>query len=97
MKHVLKTTVLAGLLGLGAVIAATGSASAAYTTTRCDGDFCRVVRCEDDGDFCRTISSYDRDSYHRHYFTGSAYWRDRALDRHWTCDAFGDDCHWSYY
>ena len=100
MKHVLKTTALAGLLGLGAVVAATGSASA-YTTTRCDGDSCRVVRCDDDGDYCRTVSFYDRDSYRRHYYTGSSYWRGGDYyyrhNRHWVCDEDGDDCRWSYY
>jgi len=98
MKHVLKTAVLASLLGLGAVVVATGSAYAAYTTTRCDGDSCHVVRCDDDGDFCRTVSYFDRDSDRRHYYTSSSYWRDRDYynHRHWICDADGDDCRWSY-
>ena len=103
MKHVLKTTVFAGLLGLGAVVAATGSASARYTTTSFYGDTCRVVSCDNDGDFCRTISTYDRDSYRRHYSTHSGYWRYRNgyynngyyNHRRWTCDADGDRCHWS--
>lgn len=96
MKHALKTTAVAGLLGLGAIVAATGSAFADYTTTRCYGDTCRVVRCDNDGDYCQTLSRYDRDSYRRHYYTGSAYWRDRDYHRTWVCDEDGDRCHWSY-
>jgi hypothetical protein len=98
MKRLLETTVLVGLLGLGAVVAATGPASAAYTITRCDGDSCRVVHCDEDGDFCRTVSHYDRDLYRRHYYTSSSYWRDRDYDNHryWVCDADGDNCRWSY-
>lgn len=76
-----------------AALAATGtSASAHYTTTRCWGDRCSAVRCDDDGDRCYAIRTYDRDYYGRGYYHG---WRGRDRSR-WVCDYDGDDCHRVY-
>lgn len=74
-----------GTIGLAGLIPS--AASAAYTTTRCDGDDCRVVRCDNDGDDCYTIRRFDRDDYDRRSGYGN---------RHWVCDRDGDDCRWAY-
>ena len=97
MSNMFKTTVIAGLLSAGAVLATGTGAWASYTTTRCDGDTCRVQRCDDDGGFCRTVSLYDRFNG-RHYYTSSDYFYhpDYSRHRHWVCDAGGDNCTWSY-
>lgn len=100
----LKTTALAGLFGLGFVIAATSPALAHRAYTRCDSDGDRCVRvvCDDDGDDCRTYrmntNYYDRYRYNN-YYNGN-YDRDRGYYnsgyRHWVCDSDGDRCHWTY-
>jgi len=97
MRNMFKTTVMAGLLSAGALLATGASAWASYTTTRCDGDMCRVQRCDDEGDYCRTISYYDRYSG-RHYYSSSSYFDhpDYYRHRHWVCDSDGDNCSWTY-
>lgn len=79
---------LAALLGLAGLASTTTSASASYTTTRCGGGYCHVVRCDNDGDNCYTVRSYDRDDYYyRSGYQGG---------RRWVCEADGDDCRWVY-
>lgn len=98
----LKTAALAGLFGLGFLVAATSPAMADRSYTRCDrdGDRCWHVVCDWDGDDCHSIpirSSY-YDSY-RGYRNN-----DRQVDRgyydsgyrRWVCDRYSRDCHWSY-
>jgi hypothetical protein len=49
------------------------------------------VHCDWDGDNCwrePIYSSRDRD-YDSGYYGGG--------ERHWVCDADGDNCHWAYY
>lgn len=100
----LKTTALAGLFGLGFLLAATGPALADRAFTRCDedGDRCYRVVCDDDGDDCRRVSSYYNNSYYNNGYYNSYYnygrdrdWNNRNY-RRWVCDRDGDDCHWSY-
>ena len=85
VSSTLKTTALAGILGLAALAASTTSASA-HTYTRCDrdGDRCVRIHCDSDGDDCWRESVYNRESYY--------YGRGR-----WVCDSDGDDCHWRYH
>lgn len=85
LSKTVKTAALAGVLGLAGVAASATTASAGYTTTRCYGDTCRVVRCDNDGDDCYGIRSYYRGDYYYH------------RDRRWECDYSGDECHWVYY
>ena len=65
----LSSSAIASFVALGAFGGTLTSASAHYTTTRCDrdGDECYVVRCDDDGDDCRTVSSYNPYNYRRGY------------------------------
>lgn len=100
----LKTTALAGLFGLGFVVATTAPALADRAYTKCDrdGDRCYRVVCDNDGDRCRTYrinaSYYDNRYYNRGYYERD-YDRDRSYStgyRHWVCDSDGDRCHWSY-
>ena len=89
LSNTVKTAALAGVLGLAGVAASGTAASAHYIQTRCYGDHCRVVRCDNDGDDCYTIRAFYRgDRYDRDWR-----WRHR---RHWVCDRGGDDCHWVY-
>ncbi len=103
----LKTTALAGLFGLGFVVAMTSPAAAHRAYTRCDddGDRCVRVVCDDDGDDCRSYSTntgyYGNRGYNNYY--NGYYDRDRynrgyynSGYRHWVCDSDGDRCHWSY-
>lgn len=84
LKNLGKSAVLAGAVGLMALLGSSASASAHYTTTRCDadGDHCWVVRCDDDGDDCHYVRDYHVSEQDRH--------------AHWVCDWDGDDCHWVY-
>ena len=92
LSNTVKSAALAGALGLAGLAATATTASAHYTTTRCDGDRCEVLRCDYDGDGCYTVSSYYRDDY--------GYRRDNDNDSYsrarWVCDDDGDDCHWVY-
>src|SRR5690242_18589103 len=104
VSTLLKSTAIAGSLGVGLLLTTVSGALAHYTTTHCDsdGDRCWSVRCDDDGDDCRRVSSYDnygaynRYNYgSRYYYYGSAYNRSyRNRYGYWRCDRDGDDCHW---
>lgn len=90
LSNTVKSAALASALGLIGLAATATTASAHYTTTRCYGDRCEVLRCDYDGDGCYTVSSYYRSyGYRRDYDDGYR----RA---HWVCDDDGDDCHWVY-
>lgn len=91
LSNTVKSLALASALGLAGLAATATTASAHYTTTRCYGDRCEVLRCDYDGDGCYTVNSYYRDEGYR----GGGYYGgyNRA---HWVCDEDGDDCHWSY-
>jgi hypothetical protein len=99
-RNMLTTAALAGLLGFGALAATTGSATA-YTTRHCDADGCWTTNCDDDG-YCHRV-------WDRHYYTESRFYRgngyydrnewrdyDQNHRRTWVCDAYGNDCHWTY-
>lgn len=107
----LKTTAVAGLFGLGLVVAMTSPALAHRSYTRCDsdGDRCYRVVCDDDGDDCRSYrmnTGYygNRGYYNRGYYSNGYYGRDYDRSRgyynsgyrHWVCDSDGDRCRWSY-
>ncbi|HEY2033397.1 MAG TPA: hypothetical protein VGH02_06880 [Rhizomicrobium sp.] len=107
-KTILTSVALAGLLGLGAAIGMTNTASAEIVQHRCSADGCWSVRCDNDGDYCQRVWDEDR-YYRRHYSTtgyidrGNGYyvgnqWRANDQDhrRSWMCDADGDNCHWVY-
>ncbi|HLY04471.1 MAG TPA: hypothetical protein VKR31_01875 [Rhizomicrobium sp.] len=67
LAYTLKTTALAALLGLG-VVGTSGTAASAYTSrTRCDGDACVRLQCNNDGYDCFRIGYIDRDGYDRTY------------------------------
>src|SRR5690348_15755938 len=83
LSNGLKLTALAGLIGLGAggTIAAATPAAAATYETRCYGDDCYQVRCNDFGYNCSRMEYFGDVGYVRH--------RDRLM-----CDEDGDNCHW---
>jgi hypothetical protein len=94
-----KTAAIVGALTLAGLAGSVTAASAHYTTTRCYGDQCRVVRCDNDGDNCYTIRAYYRGGYDRDRYYNSGYYDDHRYwdrGRRWVCDRDGDDCHWSY-
>lgn len=94
MTHPWKRTAMSGLFGVGVAMALSVPALADRSYTRCDGDYCRRVACDDDGD-CRTVSQYYNPSgYDRNQGWYGNY--DRERSRRWVCDSDGD-CHWSYY
>jgi len=89
-SNALKTVALAGLFGLGFVVASPALADRSYVRCDRDGDRCWRVVCDNDGDGCQRyrISNnyngyYDRGRYYDH-------------GRRWVCDRDGDDCHWNY-
>jgi hypothetical protein len=93
----LKGAALASILGVAAVVGGAKIASAeTYTRCSADGD-CVREHCDAFGNDCWREHVYyrdyrDRDAYHpyfRGYYGGYG-------DRHWVCDADGDDCHWVY-
>lgn len=61
----LKTMAIAALLGLGVAGAATTSASAYTIKTRCTGDDCARLQCNDWGDDCFRIGYFERYDYDR--------------------------------
>jgi hypothetical protein len=80
LSNILKTTAVAAFAGLG-VAAVVSPAAAATYETRCYGDDCYRVRCDDFGYACRRMEYMGDVGYVRH--------RDRMV-----CDEDGDDCHW---
>ena len=100
----------AGLIGVGAGIALTGSASAETISHRCDADGCWTVSCDNDGGYCRRV--WDGDRYSRRHYTASDYSYEHANGRYvgntwvpydqyqhrrsWACDSDGDNCRWMY-
>jgi hypothetical protein len=94
VSNTLKTTALAALLGIGAAVTAAAPASADTITTRCFGDDCYRVRCDDAGFDCvRYNPAYDRDYYD--YSNYSPYSDYRVGRTQWVCDSFGDNCHYA--
>jgi hypothetical protein len=81
LSNGLKLTALAGLIGLGVCGAAATPAAAATYETRCYGDNCYRMRCNDFGYNCSRIDYYGDVAYMRD--------RDRLM-----CDEDGDNCHW---
>lgn len=82
LSHTLKAAALAAsLIGL--------SAAAGCAPAYCHGYDCRG-------------HGYYHNHYDRHYDRGSyrdrndSYYR-RDSRRHWVCDSYGDNCHWSYH
>lgn len=65
LANALKTAAIAALLGLGAAGAASTSASAYTIKTRCFGDDCVRMQCNDFGYDCLRIGRSDRDDYDR--------------------------------
>lgn len=80
LSNVMKTTACAALLGVAALAGSARTASAATYETRCYGDDCYRVRCDDFG-YCNRIERLGDVAYIRH--------RDRLM-----CNEDGDDCHW---
>ena len=80
VSRVLKTAAVAALLGVGLVGAGATSASAEIIKTRCFGDDCYRVRCNDWGFDCVNIG-YEEHAY-------------RPFRSRYVCDADGDYCHW---
>ncbi len=83
VSNTLKTAALAAALSLGGIAA--GPASADTYTTRCFGDDCYRVRCDDFGADCVRTSYYDYD----HYVAPVAPRQTRMV-----CDEYGDNCHY---
>ncbi|HEY6578299.1 MAG TPA: hypothetical protein VIY09_03175 [Rhizomicrobium sp.] len=67
LANALKTTAMAALLGLGVAGAAATPASADTVRSRCDGDNCVRLQCNDYGYDCFRIGYYDRGYYSRDY------------------------------
>lgn len=67
LANTLKTAAIAALLGMG-VAATSGSAASAYTIrTRCDGDDCVRLQCNDFGYDCFRIGYFERYDYDEAY------------------------------
>jgi hypothetical protein len=80
LSNTLKTAAFAGLVGLAFAGAGALPASAATYETRCYGDDCFRVRCNDFGLDCRRIEYLGDVGYNRPH--------DRLV-----CDEDGDNCH----
>lgn len=81
VSRVLKSAAVAALLGVGLAGAGATSASAEIIKTRCFGDDCYRVRCNDWGFDCVNIGYRDRDF--------------RPYRSRYVCDADGEYCHWT--
>jgi hypothetical protein len=81
LRNILKTSTAAALIGLGVVAASATTAAARTYETRCFGDDCYRVRCNDFGYNCVRMEYMGPIGYVRH--------RDRLM-----CDSDGDDCQW---
>lgn len=67
LANTLKTVAIAALLGLGAA-SASGTAASAYTMkTRCYGDDCVRLQCNDLGNDCFRVGYTERYDYDRPY------------------------------
>ena len=84
VSNTLKTAAIAVLLGVGLVGAGVPSASADTIRTRCYGDDCYRVRCNDFGFDCVNIG-YESDRVYRPFHS------------RWVCDADGENCHWARF
>ena len=80
VSKILKTAAVAALLSAGVAGAGATSAAADTIRTKCYGDDCYRVRCNDYGFDCVNIGYVEPVArpYHHRY----------------VCDANGDDCHW---
>jgi len=65
LANALKITAIAALLGLGVAGAASSSALADTIKTRCTGDDCVRLRCNDFGGDCFRIGYFERHDYDR--------------------------------
>jgi len=65
LAYALKTTAIAALLGLGVAGAVSTGASADTIRTRCYGDDCVRLRCNDLGFDCVRTGYFDRGDYDR--------------------------------
>ena len=81
LSNVFKMTACAALLGVAAFAGSARTASAATYETRCYGDDCYRVRCNNLGFDCERIERLGDVRYIRY--------RDREV-----CDEDGDNCHW---
>jgi hypothetical protein len=67
LANTLKTAAMAALLGLG-VAGASGTGATAYTIkTKCNGDDCVRIQCNDFGYDCFRVGYFDRNEYDRPY------------------------------
>ena len=62
LANVLKATAIAAVLGLGTVAVSATSASADTYKTRCYGNDCVRLQCDDWGGNCLRIADFDRDA-----------------------------------
>ena len=65
LANALKTTAIAALMAFGVAGAVSSSASADTIKTRCAGDDCVRLRCNDFGDDCFRIGYFERHDYDR--------------------------------
>jgi hypothetical protein len=65
LANAVKTTAMAALLGLSVAGAISTSASANTIRTRCNGDDCVRLRCNDFGDDCTRVGYFERHDYDR--------------------------------
>jgi hypothetical protein len=68
MLSPLKNAALVTSIAFGAVVMLTGGASAESFGTRCVGDHCYAVHCNNYGEHCRRVEPYERDYYRRVYY-----------------------------
>lgn len=81
LSNVMKMTACATLLGVAALAGTARTASAATYETRCYGEDCYRVRCDNFGYDCERMQPLGDVAYIRH--------RDRLM-----CDEDGDNCRW---
>jgi hypothetical protein len=92
VSNTLKMGALAALLSVGAVAASTAPASADTISTRCYGDDCHQVRCNDEGYACVRVPDYPEFYSDETDYTTSFDHPDHAR---MICDSFGDNCHYA--
>ena len=100
-RNMIASAAFVALLGASAFAASPASAQVEH---RCDANGCWTVNCDEDG-YCPRVWRGDR-----HYYSSSSYYRGNGYydgnqwvpydrqnyRRHWVCDAWGGDCHYSY-